>query len=1017
MNSIYRPICTTLKQTVLSMFLLLTPIFLLNAQNEVITPPSPMTQSILRINSPSVNHYMGAVNVTIPFFSISMDGMEVPIGLNYTGSNGIRLQEEASWVGLGWSLTGGGVISRIVQGIPDELEGGYSVITDALPTAASPHDYFQRIGRKEIDVEPDIFSFSFPGGSGQFFLKKDGGVLLKTMSNLKIEKISDGSNLSFRIIDEYGRIYTFDVKETVTTSYSVGPHPTFNYSWYLSKITPHNTSDEEIGYEYESYTTFQENRYFYYDNISIIQSNNNYSSFTGCRLKKISFPNGSMEFTKGDLRKDVSSGQYTLSEVKVKDRLGNLVKHFQLNYVYNDNLTLASAPTSPDVYGNRTLRLKLANVKELSTGALTALTYQFDYNSLNSLPSRASLAYDHWGYYNGAISNTTPAPLRDVLYKPTPSSAEVYGAFGNANREPDENSLQAGLLKRVYYPTGGYLEIDYEIHRAHYPATAPQILQRFSQETFVPTGNVVEFTVSSIRSVYNAEVSFDQVGWNSTNNSLSYGPGISIYVKETGQLAAYISPLANVTKGALLGKAILNKGNYRAVFTNQVPDLNLTYSARVVWNNEGYRVQPGTDIKIGGVRVAKTKLYEKTSAQQPATTTRYTYIFNGKSSGRINDYPLYEICPYSWFDLFTKTTVSNGYKLFLYPVNICPTTRDYIGYEAVSVEQTDGNATTGMIEYQFITSDMFKDITGPWHTYKMDNCEDLRGLPRKETVFRNVNNVLQKISEHHTLYDFQAIPWGNPNPMNAPSTDIKGLIVIPAKEGCPLSSCSFEIKNYQYSVIGFRKSWEIDTQNYYNNTQQDVVTNTYYSYMTGQYLNPVNIKRSTSNNVWIETDINYSFNSSLPRMVDLKNRNVVSIPVEESTYHVLGSTKKLIHKKYSNYDFFGGKLYKSKDIETIDGVNLRTITYDTYLTNYRPTKCTGYDAIATHYEWNSDGYLSKITREGMITSYTYKPLVGLLTITDPRGVITKYEYDAFGRLIKISQADRVIESYVYNYRN
>ncbi len=37
----------------------------------------------------------------------------------------------------------------------------------------------------------------------------------------------------------------------------------------------------------------------------------------------------------------------------------------------------------------------------------------------------------------------------------------------------------------------------------------------------------------------------------------------------------------------------------------------------------------------------------------------------------------------------------------------------------------------------------------------------------------------------------------------------------------------------------------------------------------------------------------------------------------------------------------------------------------------------------------------------LVTTYTYKPLVGLSSMTDPKGLVTKYEYDALGRLIRV----------------
>ena len=54
----------------------------------------------------------------------------------------------------------------------------------------------------------------------------------------------------------------------------------------------------------------------------------------------------------------------------------------------------------------------------------------------------------------------------------------------------------------------------------------------------------------------------------------------------------------------------------------------------------------------------------------------------------------------------------------------------------------------------------------------------------------------------------------------------------------------------------------------------------------------------------------------------------------------------------------------------------------------------------------------------MITTYTYKPLVGLLTVTAPGSKTTTYEYDSFGRLQTIRDHNgKVIEKYDYHYKN
>lgn len=55
--------------------------------------------------------------------------------------------------------------------------------------------------------------------------------------------------------------------------------------------------------------------------------------------------------------------------------------------------------------------------------------------------------------------------------------------------------------------------------------------------------------------------------------------------------------------------------------------------------------------------------------------------------------------------------------------------------------------------------------------------------------------------------------------------------------------------------------------------------------------------------------------------------------------------------------------------------------------------------------------------DAMITTYTYYPLIGIRTITDPKGMTTSYEYDAFGRLhlVRDNQGN-VLSENEYHYQ-
>src|SRR5882757_8875849 len=83
----------------------------------------------------SVDQYTGTAQINIPVCNLASRELNIPVSLSYTGARGIRVQDYAGPVGLGWVLNAGGAISRVVRCYPDEFPNGY-LGNGTLPSGA-----------------------------------------------------------------------------------------------------------------------------------------------------------------------------------------------------------------------------------------------------------------------------------------------------------------------------------------------------------------------------------------------------------------------------------------------------------------------------------------------------------------------------------------------------------------------------------------------------------------------------------------------------------------------------------------------------------------------------------------------------------------------------------------------------------------------------------------------------------------------------------------------------------------
>jgi RHS repeat-associated protein len=427
--------------------------------------PSPTAASLGKFGDVPVSLYSGVPDITIPLFTAKGRTLELPIAFKYHAS-GIRVQEIGGWAGMGWTLEGGGSITRTVRGLVDESANGYYHTGHTFwnpsnwPTPSTA--VIDNITNETLDGEPDQFFFSFAGRSGQFVMGPTStSPSIKEYRSIPYQKLSIQPTLAgnhitaWTITTEDGTRYTFAAAET-NTDYNLtqpaGEIPahygeSYRSAWHLTEIR--SPGGDVITLSYASYTarhrlaSYQER----FDQrvgscgVSQFDVTNEYE-ISARRLASITTAAHTITFTPGaTFRSDAKSPsgaqqEPRLDRITVATPTGTVLRVFQLEHDYS--------------LGGR---LTLKNVYEQDRTGVSLPPYSFTYETSPTLPALTSYALDHWGYFNGKTGNSTYIPAGI-----TPSGAALSGA----DRSPDPAFMRAGVLTRITYPTGGYNEFVYE---------------------------------------------------------------------------------------------------------------------------------------------------------------------------------------------------------------------------------------------------------------------------------------------------------------------------------------------------------------------------------------------------------------------------------------------------------------------------------------------------------------------------------------------------------------------------
>lgn len=439
--------------------------------NFTIVPKSPEASRYEVFGNLQVNHSSGVARVSVPIYKIELRDFAWDISLAYNG-RGVKVDDMASNVGLGWNLNVNGLISATVlekSDIKTPHENDPTILKRHLDFSAgqtancsynNTYDVFA-IAEAAIDgfrnLIPDIFSINIGRINTKMFLINDVGYTMPASNNkvLLTRNTSEALN-RFTVVDDKGHSYYLSFRGKNTRSSvcigrdrAIDPSPVF----YLDSIV--TFFGERIKFKYRTtplmYTYFNTRKQIIAEKMLTNDQNTAYSpcnthfdilsynsicenrfSATEPVLEQIEVSNGTTIGLTYASRLDLPASQ-ALRSLTITYQ-GILFKTFIL-----DNSGYFGTGNDAN-----NLRLKLAGLSEHDEAGKVIGKYSFQYNN-TELPGRLSYSIDWDGYYN--LANNS------CLIPQIPCGA---------NRQANLSAMQAAVLQKVTYPSGGSTAFEYE---------------------------------------------------------------------------------------------------------------------------------------------------------------------------------------------------------------------------------------------------------------------------------------------------------------------------------------------------------------------------------------------------------------------------------------------------------------------------------------------------------------------------------------------------------------------------
>ncbi len=981
----------------------------LTGQTEIpVNVPTPEAASLGSYGNIPISCFSGRPSVSIPLHEFNVRGLVMPVTLVHDAS-GVNLNTLPSLVGYNWKLVTGGVITRQVHGNPDEIIypqqanvnfqnyfDSYNMISSHSNPGASIVNIIDNPSMREYDLEPDVFTFSFMGHSGRFYLGNDGQ--WKVMSEDNLEVIYDVQH------------YRSDIIAPVIVKYPCSAASDRNQP---KTIKGFKIRDEQ-GYTYEF----------------------------GGDTTAIDYETDFMRQTQDEQVCSWIAISWYLT--RVTDRFGQELYHltysrgrFTAQFYHAYEETLVTGQSSWSVFGTTHVVIPIhSDINFPFAAQLSAPTYLSRIDAADG----TYVKLQTWSENQCAQYTSPGSALRRA-------SASFGSVFAMLSRTVNSRATSTGnLFQYLQSPS-------YSNHQLHpYPYSDATGINLFGitetrQLSSIEIGESTTNTFSKINFLYTntprpflSEVRFqgkyDGSGRVYKRYKMEYDHPellpkdcLTDSVDHWGYYRGssftdlhsffYRSSFANsrAPSASFMGYGTLKKMVYPTGGTTTFEYEPNDYSSHLSANRQSLVSESGTG---GGLRIKRIQDFEDEACTHLIDSRSFSYNApgTGNSSGVLTTYP-------SYYFLWNPQPLSGTLNAESFRnTSIIPLSNSFgpsVGYTWVTETRLDGSCVRHKFSnYPDIPFDLL-EVTPTLNTIEatpFDKFGELSFERGKEILTLEIDSTgtLKRKAEKSYRTDINV----NDYVLGAAIFEMQGygtgnLTCYPGR--------LYRLFHQKYDLIGERVAT-------YQGGDSSVVSTTYTRNdhsltLTQPHTHRVDFRSLDSHTVnrghaQQKCDYGYTFNSDDSALSGLFASTFLITPVRLTRYSdgIFESEKNLAFSSFN----VNGQAQLLPCCETItypDNTTDTLVTFNSYTGKGRPLRYTAKGNPPVVLYWtNNDCYLQSRGVGSMYTHYTNDYLwQKVKKITMPNGVFRQYEYDRNGMLSTVKLGSmQVLSTYEYNYK-